>query len=164
MAMDRWIEAPFPTNVRFVLYACCRQLLLRLACSRCNRHTHTASPVLSSAHRFVAQNTFVRLVCCASFLVSRERVTARPLAMYRSLYDWLLITVCVDCGHHGMPALIGSPLSVFLQWLPDQTSGRYLEWTWHVLFGELWIGTIPEPHILCPHRPEACTITHFRRA
>lgn len=53
--------------------------------------------------------------CCAQFAVSRERILARPLAVYVGIRDWLLTTELVDA-----------------------LSGRVLEYIWQVL----WTGRV----------------------
>lgn len=51
--------------------------------------------------------------CCASFIVSRERIIMRPKATYKVLQQWLMDT---DMDNH--------------------FSGRIMEYTWHILFGD----------------------------
>jgi hypothetical protein len=50
--------------------------------------------------------------CCSQFAVSAARVHARPLADYQRVRRWLIETS-----------------------LPDNVSGRLMEYLWHVLFG-----------------------------
>lgn len=47
-------------------------------------------------------------------------------------------------------------LCVSRQRLPDALSGRMLEWTWHVIFGEPWLSLPPNPARLCPRAPAVC--------
>ena len=51
--------------------------------------------------------------CCAQFAVSSKQVRERSLAEYNRYYRWLMETP-----------------------LPDDTSGRVLEYLWHVFFGQ----------------------------
>lgn len=51
--------------------------------------------------------------CCAQFAVSSKQVRKRPLEVYRKYYTWLMDTP-----------------------LDDDTSGRVLEYLWHVFFGK----------------------------
>ena len=41
------------------------------------------------------QPSFLAATCCASFLVSRETVRARPKAFYDWLFNWVKTTVCL---------------------------------------------------------------------
>lgn len=47
----------------------------------------------------VLQHTPMAMHCCATMLVSRERILMRPLEMYQALYRWLERTV----GAVGVP-------------------------------------------------------------
>ncbi|KAJ8105225.1 hypothetical protein OPT61_g10307 [Boeremia exigua] len=51
--------------------------------------------------------------CCAQFAVSSKQVRMRPLKEYKRFYTWLMETP-----------------------LDDETSGRIMEYLWHVLFGQ----------------------------
>lgn len=51
--------------------------------------------------------------CCASFVVKREAILAHPKVFYSDIMDYLLAT----------------PIS-------DQLTGRTLEYTWHLIFGQ----------------------------
>lgn len=51
--------------------------------------------------------------CCAQFAVSSKQVRERSLDEYKMYYTWLMETL-----------------------LPDDTSGRVLEYLWHVFFGQ----------------------------
>ncbi|KAI9042068.1 DUF3431 domain-containing protein [Aspergillus affinis] len=51
--------------------------------------------------------------CCAQFAVSRDQVLKRPLASYVRYHRWLMDTN-----------------------LPDDISGRVMEYMWHVIFGQ----------------------------
>ena len=42
-------------------------------------------------------STFIISGCCATFLVSRERVLARSKAFYEWLFHWVLTTVRACC-------------------------------------------------------------------
>ena len=55
---------------------------------------------------------FGSFYCCAQFVVSRERVRARPRAIYEALLQKVL-------GMHD-----------------DATAARLMEWSWHYLLGE----------------------------
>jgi hypothetical protein len=61
----------------------------------------------------VITDWFFHSVCCAQFLVHRDNIRALPLEAYTQLYEWLADTP-----------------------LDDYVSGRYLEYTWHVLWGD----------------------------
>ncbi|KAJ5182420.1 hypothetical protein N7492_000036 [Penicillium capsulatum] len=50
--------------------------------------------------------------CCAQFAVTREQVLARPRSDYQRYHQWLMETE-----------------------LDDETSGRVLEYLWHIIFG-----------------------------
>ena len=50
--------------------------------------------------------------CCSQFAVSREQVWARPLSDYQRFHRWVLETD-----------------------LDDDTSGRVMEYMWHIIFG-----------------------------
>jgi hypothetical protein len=50
---------------------------------------------------------------CAQFLVHRNRIHRFPKEFYQRLYDWLLTTE-----------------------VPGNLPAVYLEWTWHVLWGD----------------------------
>lgn len=50
---------------------------------------------------------------CAQFVVAGTLIHAHKRSMYVGLYEWLLTTD-----------------------LPSSQSGRYLEWTWHILWGQ----------------------------
>jgi hypothetical protein len=51
--------------------------------------------------------------CCASFVVKREAILAHPKTFYSSIIDYI----------------VGSQYS-------DQLTGRTLEYTWHMIFGQ----------------------------
>ncbi|MCJ1285813.1 hypothetical protein MMC26_005154 [Xylographa opegraphella] len=51
--------------------------------------------------------------CCAQFAVSKRQIRARPRADYERYRDWVLETR-----------------------LPDRTSGRVMEYLWHIIFGK----------------------------
>ncbi|KAL4892065.1 hypothetical protein BDV59DRAFT_208748 [Aspergillus ambiguus] len=51
--------------------------------------------------------------CCAQFAVSRDQVWQRPLSSYRAYHRWLMETD-----------------------LPDDVSGRIMEYMWHIIFGQ----------------------------
>lgn len=79
-----------------------------------HRTTELAMP---GAWRDLFNNTDVPHVlatpCCAQFAVSSKQVQKRPMAEYKKYYTWLMETP-----------------------LDDETSGRVLEYLWHVLFGQ----------------------------
>lgn len=60
--------------------------------------------------------------CCAQFAVSRDRLLSRPQSFYTHYRDWLLNTD-----------------------LPDDTSGRIMEYTWQYIFTGLF-EHCPSPH------------------
>ncbi|KAK5747184.1 hypothetical protein LTR17_000319 [Elasticomyces elasticus] len=51
--------------------------------------------------------------CCAQFAVSRQQIQQKPLADYQRYHDWLMQTA-----------------------LPDDISGRVMEYAWHIIFGK----------------------------
>ncbi|KAE8383780.1 hypothetical protein BDV26DRAFT_277024 [Aspergillus bertholletiae] len=51
--------------------------------------------------------------CCAQFAVSRTQVLERPLSDYVRYHEWLMETE-----------------------LPDEVSGRVMEYMWHIIFGQ----------------------------
>ncbi|KAI9370507.1 hypothetical protein BJX61DRAFT_535566 [Aspergillus egyptiacus] len=51
--------------------------------------------------------------CCSQFAVSREQVHQRPLSSYVRYHQWLMETD-----------------------LPDDVSGRVMEYMWHIIFGQ----------------------------
>ncbi|KAL2350570.1 hypothetical protein BJ546DRAFT_811448, partial [Cryomyces antarcticus] len=57
--------------------------------------------------------TAVGVSCCAQFAVTKEKVLARPKEDYERYRDWL----------------INTPLS-------DALSGRIMEYSWHMIFGQ----------------------------
>ena len=57
--------------------------------------------------------------CCAQFIVSRERVRARPLAFYQRYYDWLVKHTDTVTGK-GLRS----------SWM----TSRLAEWTWDAVF------------------------------
>eukprot|EP00929_Paragymnodinium_shiwhaense_P061046 TRINITY_DN3047_c0_g1_i1.p1 TRINITY_DN3047_c0_g1~~TRINITY_DN3047_c0_g1_i1.p1 ORF type:complete len:1399 (-),score=320.25 TRINITY_DN3047_c0_g1_i1:45-4166(-) len=69
----------------------------------------------------------------SSFLVTKERVTARKKDTWQKVYDWLQ-----------------KPGS------RDGERAEALEFCWHVLLGEGWEMDPQDPAVLCPHNPGAC--------
>lgn len=65
----------------------------------------------------------VGVACCAQFAVTKAKVHERPLADYEHYRNWLSQTR-----------------------LPDETSGRVLEYAWHIVFGK--------PAVHCPNAAE----------
>ncbi|OJJ50294.1 hypothetical protein ASPZODRAFT_139605 [Penicilliopsis zonata CBS 506.65] len=57
--------------------------------------------------------SLVAVPCCSQFAVSRAQVLRRPYSDYERFYNWLLETP-----------------------LPDATSTRILEYSWHIIFGQ----------------------------
>lgn len=55
----------------------------------------------------------IAAACCAQFAVSRDQVLKRPLSSYVHYHRWLMST-------H----------------LPDDISGRVMEYMWHIIFGK----------------------------
>lgn len=55
----------------------------------------------------------VGVACCAQFAVTRQKIRERPIHDYIHYRDWLLETE-----------------------LPDHVSGRVLEYSWHIMFGQ----------------------------
>lgn len=68
----------------------------------------------------------VGVACCAQFAVTKSRILARPLADYMRYRDWLLTTD-----------------------LADDTSGRILEYSWHMIFGKAAVHCPPAPECYC---------------
>lgn len=70
----------------------------------------------AEAWKYIFQNTNVPDViatpCCAQFAVSRKQIRQRPKEFYVRARDWVLTTD-----------------------LDDATSGRILEYMWHIMFG-----------------------------
>ncbi|KAF9884209.1 hypothetical protein FE257_002200 [Aspergillus nanangensis] len=54
----------------------------------------------------------IAVPCCAQFTVSRDQVLQRPLSSYVRYHHWLMETS-----------------------LPDEVSGRIMEYMWHIIFG-----------------------------
>lgn len=54
----------------------------------------------------------IAVACCAQFAISKQQVLKRPLSDYKRYQRWILETE-----------------------LPDDTSGRIMEYFWHVMFG-----------------------------
>jgi hypothetical protein len=77
----------------------------------------TAEAAMPNAWRDLFNNTDVPHIlatpCCAQFAVSSKQVRKRPLDEYKKYYAWLMQT----------------PLN-------DETSGRVLEYLWHIFFGQ----------------------------
>ena len=57
--------------------------------------------------------------------------------------------------------LVQACMYVDVQGIPDDRTGRYLEWTYHVIFGEPWMMTMPDERRLCPKDPDACLSRPF---
>lgn len=55
----------------------------------------------------------IKAHCCATFVVKREAILAHPKVFYSNIIDYLLASS-----------------------YPDQLTGRTLEYTWHVIFGQ----------------------------
>ncbi|RJE27457.1 hypothetical protein PHISCL_00191 [Aspergillus sclerotialis] len=55
----------------------------------------------------------IAATCCSQFAVSREQVWARPLSDYQRFHRWVVETE-----------------------LDDDTSGRVMEYMWHIIFGK----------------------------
>jgi hypothetical protein len=70
----------------------------------------------------------VGVACCAPFGLTRATILARPRAYYVDLREWLLATP-----------------------LPDDVSGRILEYSWHIIFGK--------PPVHCPPARECYCAT-----
>jgi hypothetical protein len=61
-------------------------------------------------------------LCCAQFIVSRERILARDKEFYQNIYDWLVQKT--NGEGNGDPADIYSGFN----------TSRYLEWIWAAIF------------------------------
>ena len=71
-------------------------------------------------------NNAVEFMCCAQFIVTRQRVRANPKEMYAQLYNWLRDSTA-----------------------KNSDTSRWMEFVWHRLFGEEWVSSRPEPTVLC---------------
>jgi len=78
-------------------------------------------------------NEGFRFMCCAQFIVARERLVARPRATYRRFLAALRDTS-----------------------LTNARSSRCMEWSWHVIFGQPWRDTEPDEVRLCGEAGGAC--------
>jgi hypothetical protein len=79
-ALSRWIsDTPTPVSVTSGVRVC---LLSSLACDAC-----AFVPCLC------LQRTSLRFLCCSTFVVSRDRIRARPREMYEELRSWLASSV-----------------------------------------------------------------------
>ncbi|KAK6832393.1 hypothetical protein RU639_003988 [Aspergillus parasiticus] len=78
---------------------------------------HLPEQVLPEVWKTFFNNTDVPEViatpCCAQFAVSRTQVLQRPLSSYVRYHKWLMETE-----------------------LPDDVSGRVMEYMWHIIFGQ----------------------------
>jgi hypothetical protein len=70
-------------------------------------------PFVSRASVSRAENWTSGRRGCAQFVVAGERISRHPRRFYQGLYDWLMNTE-----------------------LDNATSGRYLEWTWHLFWDD----------------------------
>ncbi|KAI9023389.1 hypothetical protein DFJ74DRAFT_668957 [Hyaloraphidium curvatum] len=70
--------------------------------------------------------------CCASFVVSRERILKHPLKLYQTIADWL---VSME--------------------LPSHWSARVLEYTWHVLWSD---GPVEKQKHICQITDGLCSV------
>jgi hypothetical protein len=70
--------------------------------------------------------------CCASFVVSRERVLKHPLKLYQVISDWL---VSME--------------------LPSHWSARVMEYTWHVLWSD---SPVDKQKHICQITEGLCTV------
>jgi len=68
-----------------------------------------------------AMPELIGAACCAQFAVSKEQVLARQKEEYEHYRNWVLDTP-----------------------LPDETSGRVMEYLWHIIFGK--------QSLFCPDR------------
>jgi hypothetical protein len=60
---------------------------------------------------------------CAQFIVSSSAIRSRPLSFYSDLYTWLMTTE-----------------------LTNNVSGRYMEWTWHLIWPESIVSSLTSDH------------------
>jgi hypothetical protein len=67
----------------------------------------------------------IGVACCAQFAVSKSQVLSRPKADYERYLKWLLETK-----------------------LDDQTSGKVLEYMWHIIYGKDPVLCVP-PRLFC---------------
>ncbi|KAE8354573.1 hypothetical protein BDV28DRAFT_164050 [Aspergillus coremiiformis] len=78
---------------------------------------HIPEQVFPEVWKIFFNNTNVPEVvatpCCAQFAVSRAQVLKRPLSSYIQYHQWLMETE-----------------------LPDEISGRVMEYMWHIIFGQ----------------------------
>ena len=79
--------------------------------------SRTSEIVFPEAWKAFFNNTDIPAViaapCCSQFAVSREQVWKRPLEDYQQYHRWLMETE-----------------------LPDDVSGRIMEYMWHIIFGK----------------------------
>lgn len=87
------------------------------------------------------EDPYVGALCCATFLVTRERVQSRSKEFYQWLFDWIMS-----------------------QSMHDSLSGRCMEWMWHKIFGMPWRSYAIDPTILCPSDPAACALEYINQA
>ncbi|GAB5353388.1 hypothetical protein AAMO2058_000032300 [Amorphochlora amoebiformis] len=113
----------------------------------------------------------VSLSCCGEFLVSKERILARPLIEYQKLYNFS--SGSLDWGEHSPTDIESEPnLPVLVQNkttpLPDRCPkkrphemdnfgrGKAIELFWPVLFGEPWSEPREDPKQLCGSNSTVC--------
>jgi len=70
----------------------------------------------------------LEMMCCATFLVTRERILARPKAFW----------------------------DLLLKYSYENDVGYSMEWSWHFVMGEPWKDEEPDPKRLCPASPDTC--------
>lgn len=90
--LDAWIPTPPPSSVscRILIYVC---LLSPPVWELELESDLSASLVMILLCRSHWQPSEIRFVCCAVFLVSRERILAHPRDFYAHLLHWLITTV-----------------------------------------------------------------------
>jgi len=87
------------------------------------------------------EDPLVGTICCATFLVTKERVLSRSKEFYQWLMDWIMS-----------------------ESMHDSLSGRCMEWMWHKIFGNPWRSYAIDPTLLCPKNPEPCSLAYINQA
>lgn len=69
------------------------------------------STIWKELHPDIEPPSYISAPCCSQFALSRERILSHPVTEYVRYRDWLLNTT-----------------------LDDEISGRWMEYSWHILF------------------------------
>ncbi len=96
----------------------------------------------------------LEMMCCATFLVTRERILARPKAFWDLLLKYSYeVSPCPLIAVHFM--LRVKHLAHYAVHLQNDV-GYSMEWSWHFVMGEPWKDEEPDPKRLCPASPDTC--------